>query len=92
MNQGMCGSNIPSYFIDGSHSLAVHFGFSRGHHPNGGMSVAGRLSGGRAVALHRATNSLDKYLKFIAAQADASIADVRSDGYRHRRRFGACNA
>jgi hypothetical protein len=53
--------------------------------------LAGYLVG-RAVALHRATNSLDKYLKFIAAQADASIADVRSDGYRHRRRFGACNA
>jgi hypothetical protein len=53
--------------------------------------LAGYLVG-RAVLLQRATNSLDKYLKFIAAQDDASIADVRSDGYRHRLRFGACNA
>jgi hypothetical protein len=53
---------------------------------------------GAALALQRATDSPDRYnppdqsLKFIAAQDDASIAEVRSDGYGYRLRFGAWNA
>lgn len=58
--------------------------------------VACRLLAGylvsRAVALQGATNSLDKCLKFIASHDDASFVEVRSGGFWHRLRFGACNA
>lgn len=47
---------------------------------------------GHAVAIQRATNLPDKYLKFIAVQHDTYSAEVRSDSYRHRLRFGASNA
>jgi hypothetical protein len=47
---------------------------------------------GHGVALRRATHSLDKSLKFIAAHDDASIADVCADGSRHWLRLGAWNA
>ena len=47
---------------------------------------------GCAFAVQRATNSLDKYLKFIASQDDKSTAEVRIDGDKHGLRFGACNA
>jgi hypothetical protein len=36
---------------------------------------------GRPVALQRDTDSLDKHLKFIAAQDDESFAGVRNDSF-----------
>jgi len=91
-NQRRCRANIPSNNTNELNFSTEHSGFSGGLQHTEECRLLSDDLDGQAVALQRVSRSLDKYLKFIAAQDDAFIADVRSYGYKHRLLSGACNA